>query len=184
MRLYFIHYRHTKICKNTIFNPQLIPVYSHLTVASLYNVCHAHKNIEESYFMYLPTITDGRRVATYTIGPYIAIVLTDCESTGMIEYKHAVFVYLPDPHDDQVRPQVVMAVAAELTPLNLTSKQEDQAPAYFLGVFPGDGHRNMGLSTEWGDVNKFTKKAISVIQDHFKITQAPRKARDHADRND
>ncbi len=134
--------------------------------------------------MYLPTITDGHRVATYVMGPYIAIVLTDCESSGMIEYKHALFVYLPDPQAAEARPQVVMAVAAELSSFAAKTLPDGDEPAYFLGVFPGDGHLNMGLSSDWANLEKFTHKALTVAQERLKVTHAPRKVRDDDERND
>ena len=118
--------------------------------------------------MYLPMITNARPVSRYLIGPYLAVVLTDCESDGMIEYQHVVIVYHIDPEAEQDEsPMPVMAVAAERS----TALQDENS--FFLGVFPGDGHLNMGSSTDWGDLGKFTNKALEIIGDHLKVSEAP-----------
>lgn len=128
--------------------------------------------------MYMPAISDARRVATYLIGSYIAVLLTDCESEDDIHYKHILLVYLPDPHDRTTSPQVVLAVTAERSKA-LDELPEDEAPdGYFLGVFPGAGHANLGLSPDWGNLEKFTQKALTVAREYLMIPQTPYRVRD------
>ena len=118
--------------------------------------------------MYLPMITNAHPVSRYLIGPYLAVVLTDCESDGMIEYQHAVIVYHieSDAGQDEPTPPV-MAVAAERS----AALQDEHS--YFLGVFPGNGHLNMGSSTDWDDLTIFTNRALEIVGDHLNISEAP-----------
>lgn len=123
--------------------------------------------------MYLPNISDARRIATYTLGPYIAVMLDNCKSDGQIEYKYVMFVYLPDPQNAVSHNQIVMAVAAEKSPALITLDPDN--PAYFLGVFPGDGHLNLGHSTDWGNLELFTKRSLEVIRENLNIAHPARR---------
>ena len=119
--------------------------------------------------MYLPMLTNAHPVRRYLIGQqYLVIVLTDCESDGEIQYQYVVIVYQlpPDANPDKL-PKPVMAVAAE------TDDMVSEPDAYFLGVFPGEGHLNLGLSADWGDLGKFTAKALEIVAEHLQIAQAP-----------
>jgi hypothetical protein len=131
--------------------------------------------------MYMPTVTDARRVESYVIGPYIGVVLTDCRSVGAIEYKHLLIVYLPDPMADD-SPQVVMAVAAELAAGLREMQDGDQPLSYFLGVFPGSGHLNLGASPDWGELSTFTGRALEVVREHLKVDRLPVRIPDDAGR--
>ncbi|TVR21539.1 MAG: hypothetical protein EA396_07390 [Anaerolineaceae bacterium] len=131
--------------------------------------------------MYMPAISDARRVATYLIGSYIAVLLTDCESEDDIHYKHVLLIYLPDPHDRTTHPQVVLAVTAE-RPITLDESSDDEAETgYFLGIFPGAGHINLGISVDWGDIDKFTEKALTVAREYLTIPQTPYRVRDNSE---
>ncbi|GAB4338831.1 MAG: hypothetical protein Kow00117_20080 [Phototrophicales bacterium] len=121
--------------------------------------------------MYLPQIKGGRTVSRYTLGAYIVVFVTDCESVGMINYLHVAFVYLPDPTDPENKPQIVMAVAAERS--TATEMFMKDSSTYFLGVFPGDGHMNLGASPDWADLTKFTRRALEVIAQHLNIQKPP-----------
>lgn len=131
--------------------------------------------------MYMPSIKNARRVDSFIIGHYIAVLLTECESIGMIDYQHVVFVYLPDP-ENKDKPQIVMAVAAELSSALAGMRNDDEPPSYFLGVFPGDGHHNLGASPDWADIDLFRDRAFEVIQDYLKIEKAPMRIPDDAGR--
>lgn len=122
--------------------------------------------------MYLPVLKTARTHARYTIGPYVALVLTDCESAGVIQYRYVVVVFKPGES------QPCFAVAAESS-----GAIQPGTPGYFLGVFPGSGHLNMGLSEDWGDLEKFTAKALEVIATHLHVTEAPSKLMEPFNRN-
>lgn len=132
--------------------------------------------------MYLPNINDAQRIATYTIGPYIAIMLDQCKSDGLIEYKYVMFVYLPDPQNTISHNQIVMAVAAEKSSALLSKDPEN--PSYFLGIFPGDGHLNLGHSTDWGNLELFTKRALEIIRENLNITHPARRMKNSDNETD
>jgi hypothetical protein len=118
--------------------------------------------------MYLPMLTDARVVNRYKMGPYLAVVLTDCKSGGMIAYRHVVMVYTFEPEPGgESRPRPILAVAAE------ESEILEDHNACFLGIFPGDGHLNLGHSTDWADLDKFTTKALEIIASHLHTTDPP-----------
>lgn len=118
--------------------------------------------------MYLPMLTDARVVNRYKIGPYLAVVLTDCKSDGVIAYRHVVMVYAFEPEPGgESRPSPVLAVAAE------ESEMLEAEDACFLGIFPGDGHLNLGHSTDWVDLDKFTARALEIIASHLHLTDPP-----------
>lgn len=123
--------------------------------------------------MYLPSISDARIAANYAIGPYLGVLLTDCTSSGMINYLYALMVYavFPDAENTQEQFKPVMAVAAEI---NNTIQQEQGDRACFLGLFDGQGHRNYGLSTEWADLNTFVERALELTRQELDISEAPR----------
>lgn len=132
--------------------------------------------------MYLPALTNARRVASYVIGPYIGVLLTDCEASGVIDYKHVLFVYLPDPVNPGKPPQVVMAVAAELSSMLKPPSDAEQPEAYFLGVFPGDGHYNLGMSEDWADLEKFAARAVEVARERLEVSRPVMRIPDDAGR--
>lgn len=122
--------------------------------------------------MYLPMVTEAKNVSNYAVGPYFAAVYTDCKSRGMIEYKHIVVVYRFDKDKDQ--PQPFFAVAAEIaSPLRQMRENSDEGEWYFLGVFDGTGHFNLGRSTEWSDLDKFKRRALEVIRERLNIQHEP-----------
>jgi hypothetical protein len=114
--------------------------------------------------MYLPVLKAARTHARYKIGSYVALVLTNCESAGVIQYLYVVIVFKPGES------QPCFAVAAESS-----EAIQPGTRGYFLGVFPGSGHLNMGLSEDWGDLEKFTVKALEIITTHLKVTETPLK---------
>jgi len=113
--------------------------------------------------MYLPTLKNARPVYHYQIGSYIAVVVTDCESVGMISYTHVLFLLEPRKQEP------IFAVAAELNSFTASISTE----RLFLGVFNGQGHLNLGMSEDWADLDKFTARALKIVTDHFKITETP-----------
>jgi hypothetical protein len=113
--------------------------------------------------VYLPTLKNARPVYRYQFGNYLGVVVTDCESIGMISYTHVLFVF----EAGQQAP--IFAVASEMSTMML----EMNPNARFLGVFDGSGHGNYGMSEDWLDLDKFTAKALEVAAAHFQVTQAP-----------
>jgi hypothetical protein len=122
--------------------------------------------------MYLPVLKTAHTHARYKLGPYVALVLTDCQSAGVIQYRYVVVVLKPGDS------QPCFAVTAESS-----EAIQPGTRGYFLGVFPGSGHLNMGLSEDWGDLEKFTTKALDIIAAHLNVSDAPVKLMDTFNRS-
>ncbi|NDJ62620.1 MAG: hypothetical protein GYB67_15965 [Chloroflexi bacterium] len=119
--------------------------------------------------MYLPALKSAQVAKRFRLGAHTAVVVTDCESDGMISYMHVLYV-IPDGAAIPV-----FAVAAELSQLLLDQKgsQTGGDEGAFLGVFPGNGHRNLGMSPDWLDLEKFTTEALKIAAQHLQVTDAP-----------
>jgi hypothetical protein len=113
--------------------------------------------------VYLPTLKNARPVYRYQFGNYIGVVVTDCESVGMIQYTHVLFVF------EVGEKTPIFAVASEISSMLI----EHNPNARFLGVFDGHGHSNYGLSEDWLDLDKFTTMALNVATEHFNVEEKP-----------
>ncbi|NJP07481.1 MAG: hypothetical protein HC837_18575 [Chloroflexaceae bacterium] len=124
--------------------------------------------------MYVPAIKYARPVRLFEIGPYRAILLTDCESEGTIQYAHVLFVH---EHGSRMP---CFAVAAEIqTALSWfadldVDRSDVDVGSHVLGVFPGDGHINMGNSDAWADLDTFLLRALELVRQHLAVTEQPR----------
>ena len=112
---------------------------------------------------YFPAIRRANWHKRYQLGGYRIDVITDCESVGHIQYAHVALVF----QGSQKQP--CYAVASEVNAMAATLG----GGSHFLGVFPGEGHVNMGNSNEWADLDHFTAKALEMIAKQFKITDPP-----------
>lgn len=124
--------------------------------------------------MYMPQIRNARRVGTYQMGfKHFAVLLTDCESVGMIEYQHALLVYevIPLPEGLPQKARLVLAVATEIN--TMLKEMPNWDGRRFLGVFPGNGHINMGMSLEVNDLDVFTAQALEVASERLEIEAPP-----------
>lgn len=111
--------------------------------------------------VYLPTITKARWVKRFQIGPYRAIVGTDCESTGPIHYTHILYIF----KEGEDRPY--LAVSSEFA----YGTGEDGIRHVCL--FFGGSHFNAGPSSDWADLEKFTQKALELVADVLHVTDKP-----------
>ncbi|MCU0498533.1 MAG: hypothetical protein MUF87_14375 [Anaerolineae bacterium] len=112
--------------------------------------------------MYMPTLSAAVHVRSYTLAQYRLKVLTHCKSPGLIQYKYVILVY-------EQGDEPVMAITSEHNP-RLTDG------SYFLGVFPGYGHVNLGNSIDWGDLEKFIAKALTILAEYLMINTPPQEA--------
>lgn len=88
---------------------------------------------------YVPWTEGGVVVAERELGGYRAVLLTELESPGGIKYAHVLLVTAAGS-DAQV-----LAVASE--------RMATPGPGtHVLGLFPGDGHVNLGASDEWANL--------------------------------
>src|SRR3954465_4912475 len=113
--------------------------------------------------MYLPVLKNARPVYRYRIGNYVAVIVTDCESIGMIQYTHVLFLL------EAGQAQPIFAVAAEMNNLSIARGQTD----LFLGVFANNRHENHGTSPDWADLNKFSARALQIVVERFNVTEPP-----------
>lgn len=113
--------------------------------------------------MYMPALKNARPVYRYQIGDYIALIVTDCESIGMIQYTHVLFLLAPG------QTQPIFAVAAEMNSMSIANGETQ----LFLGVFTGSIHENHGMSADWVDLDKFSAKALQIVAERFDIKEPP-----------
>ena len=118
--------------------------------------------------MYMPTILDARHVSSYLLGPYIAMLFTDCQSGGRVQYAHILFVYTYDPQRPSTQPQRLLAVAAEVN-----NTRRPGSPSHFLGLFPGNGHVNLGASSDWANLDIFARTALEVAAEQLNVSEPP-----------
>jgi hypothetical protein len=121
--------------------------------------------------VYWPTLSDARLANSYQIGPYMGMLFTDCKSVGGIQYTHVLMVFKPNPLTGKLPPKPVpsLAVAAEVN-----SRAEIGGGSHFLGVFPGDGHMNLGGSDEWANLEKFAHRALEFAAEHLNVNEPAR----------
>jgi hypothetical protein len=115
---------------------------------------------------YFPALERARPVKRFQLGPYLAVVFTDCASMGTVQYTHVMFVL----DEDSTEPR--LAVAAEVNTLHGQPGFEASG-SHFLGVFPGDSHLNLGDANDWADLETFTHKALELAAGHLGVADAP-----------
>ena len=106
--------------------------------------------------MYFPQVKSGRLVEQYQLGDYVGMVITDCSSESLVHYEHILFMFRSGEENP------CYAVAAEMSEAAATVTD-----GLFLGVFPGAGHVNLGVSADWRDLEKFTAKALELAVSHI-----------------
>ena len=82
--------------------------------------------------------------------------MTQIVAAGAIQYQYMVVVY-----DNDNEP--CLFVASEVNSM----AKAFGGGSHFLGVFPGDGHSNMGDSNDWADQDKFFARASEIVRNHF-----------------
>ena len=101
----------------------------------------------------------------FRLGPCTAELLTDLVSTGLVQYEHVLRVASPDTGE------TLLWVASERNASWDPSDVEGTLGSHFLGVFPGDGHRNLGASCDWADLERFTARALEVAREQLGIEE-------------
>ena len=106
---------------------------------------------------YLPRIKDAKPQSEHRVGRHPVVFFGDIEPAGLVTYFMIAVVYDPDTK------QPCFIVASEVN--NFAERFGGRS--HFLGVFDGTGHANYGTSDDWGDPDKFTAKALEIIQDRY-----------------
>lgn len=127
-----------------------------------------------------PLITGGgTTIRRYRIGKYNGVLVQDPNSFGPIKYRYVMTVFSEQGEDP------IMFVTAEqnemqaelfkITRENLNDPSlEYDASSYFLGVFDGSGRRNLGSSPDWGQWQKFERRALAIIKAELGIKETTR----------
>ncbi|MDX1628949.1 MAG: hypothetical protein R3345_09645, partial [Fulvivirga sp.] len=103
---------------------------------------------------YAPKVTSARPKYRFNLGKYKAILFDNIESAGKVQY-----LYIMTLFDTQDRP--IYHVTSEINQHPKTGR------TYFLGIFDGEKHMNMGASDQWADEEAFAQKAFSILQEKF-----------------
>ena len=106
---------------------------------------------------YAPHITNAVRAKLFRQGGFRAVLLTKVEAKGTLVYDHILIVAA----EDTGKPVLCVAAERVRMPPHLRSG------SHVLGLFPGDGHVNMGASDEWADLERFSEKALAVAETHL-----------------
>lgn len=103
---------------------------------------------------YLPVVEGGRTAGLYEHSGFRAVLRTDLRSPGFITYAHILLVMGPASWEP------VLAVASEVCVAKGSG-------SHVLGLFPGEGHTNLGMGDEWADLAAFQEKALDVAGGHL-----------------
>lgn len=108
---------------------------------------------------YAPVIGDATPVKRIPLatGKHTAVLLDNIESKGSVEYRFILAVF-----DDETR-EPCLFVASEVNAM----AEKLQGSSHFLGLFPGDGHANLGSSDDWADIGKFEEAAVELAIQHL-----------------
>lgn len=111
---------------------------------------------------YYPLIQSANQVAAGPLGEkHTAVFFDTIISVGNMQYTFILAVY------DNATNKPCYFVASEVNAL----AAKFGGGSHFLGVFPGDGHMNLGDSNDWADAKKFLPKALELAARQFGTVQ-------------
>jgi hypothetical protein len=121
--------------------------------------------------MYLPGLEGARFVRMYFFrdpqrGPCSCVLVTDCRNSSRVQYAHVMYVY---EGGDFLTGRPCLAVASEVNRM----ASAGSGRSHFLGLFPGEGHVNLGAADDWADMDRFAAKALEVIAEQFSLPKPP-----------
>ncbi len=106
-----------------------------------------------------PKIVNAERLAALHLpGGYVATLLGNIESVGIIEYHYVMVIFGPDQ-------QICLFTGSEWSNLNPSCKDE---PVF--GVFSKTEHANCGCSADWLEAGLFVLRTVEYVKEHFGIT--------------
>ena len=103
---------------------------------------------------YRPQMVRAEPIRHYHAGPYEAVLFGEIEAAGRVQYIFVLEVAKAD--------YPCLYVASEINSLGSPGKGP-----YFLGVFSGEGHGNLGLSDDWGDIDLFEAKGLELVRQYL-----------------
>ena len=121
--------------------------------------------------IYLPGLEGARFVRMYFFrepqrGPCSCVLVTDCRNSSRVQYAHVMYVY---EGGDFLAGRPCLAVASEVNRM----ASAGSGRSHFLGLFPGEGHVNLGAADDWVDMDRFAAKALEVIAEQFSLPKPP-----------
>jgi len=105
---------------------------------------------------YAPRVVSAEPVARYEVAGRKAVLLGNIVSAGMVQYLYILVVYEQDG-------EPCLFVASEVN----QDREAFGGGSHFLGVFPGDGHLNLGDSDEWADRERFVERALAIARERL-----------------
>ena len=122
-------------------------------------------NTEQDYW---PLIEGGRVVQQFEFADYRAVLLTEPISRGRFDYLYVLLVFKLSTS------KLCLCVASErLNDYGRKALPDIPLPlgeSYTLGVYPGKGHRNLGSSNDWSDIEKFTTRAFKIVRSELRVS--------------
>ena len=124
----------------------------------------------EETWEYWPDVKGGKLRKQFRFSSYGAIALGDFEPfDDEIQYLYIIAVFeLPEK---KLCPCVASELSQEL--LDLWKRHPEFDPggnAHILGLFtPQGGPSDLGVSSDWADIEKFTTKALDVARSQLKV---------------
>jgi hypothetical protein len=120
------------------------------------------KNVEP---FFSPAITNARVAGAFKLGNNAAVVLTDCDSLGLIRYVH--MMYVIEPKTRELR----LAIAAE------EPDKEDlrggRQQGYTLWTFSSDKIGCSGERSAVSSLEGFTHSALTIAASFLNIDDPP-----------
>jgi len=101
-----------------------------------------------------PRIGRSRVLERHNVGPHVALLRTEIESTGLICYRYILEVcgrYAP-----------VLWITAEAAAY---LEGEEPPGVHFLCTFQGDTHANYGHDEDYGDLDVFRRAALDKARE-------------------
>jgi len=108
----------------------------------------------EPRMKYAPRIASAKPMARYEVAGRQAVLLGNIVSAGMVKYLYILVVYERDG-------EPCLFVASEVN----EEREAFGGGSHFLGVFPGDGHLNLGDSDEWANRERFVERALGIARE-------------------
>lgn len=105
---------------------------------------------------YIPAIKSATPVAEFEVAGHTAVLFDEIVSAGSIQYLYILAVYTPND-------EPCLFIASEVNGM----QQRFGGASHFLGLFPGDGHLNLGDSDEWADRDHFAEKALAIAEEQL-----------------
>jgi hypothetical protein len=127
------------------------------------------EDLERPRMSYTPVILSSETRREFAIGDCRAALLANIQAVGGVEYTYILVV-----RDRSGEPRLfvtseVNALSGEFNALSELMAEVTGGGSHFLGVFPGEGHENLGMSDDWADIDRFTERAVAIAKDRLGV---------------